>query len=91
MRDRDQLQRFLKQGLKTIVFTKARRITELLYSWLRQQDARQAERVASYRSGFLPEERRRIERTCCYARQDKTWVQDPNGNSWEFFYVKADA
>ena len=29
--------------------------------------------------------------TCCYARQDKTWVQDPNGNSWEFFYVKADA
>jgi catechol 2,3-dioxygenase-like lactoylglutathione lyase family enzyme len=28
--------------------------------------------------------------TCCYARQDKTWVQDPNGNSWEFFYVKAD-
>jgi catechol 2,3-dioxygenase-like lactoylglutathione lyase family enzyme len=29
--------------------------------------------------------------TCCYARQDKTWVQDPNGHSWEFFYVKADA
>ena len=56
------LQRFLKQGLKTIVFTKARRITELLYSWLRQQDPEQAERVASYRSGFLPEERRRIER-----------------------------
>ncbi len=55
------LQHFLKQGLKTIVFTKARRVTELLYSWLRQQDARQAERVASYRSGFLPEERRRIE------------------------------
>ena len=26
--------------------------------------------------------------TCCYALQDKTWVQDPNGYSWEFFYVK---
>jgi len=29
--------------------------------------------------------------TCCYARQDKIWVSDPNGHSWEFFYVKADA
>ena len=26
--------------------------------------------------------------TCCYALQDKTWVQDPNGHSWEFFFVK---
>jgi catechol 2,3-dioxygenase-like lactoylglutathione lyase family enzyme len=26
--------------------------------------------------------------TCCYARQDKTWVTDPNGHSWEFFFVK---
>ncbi|MFB5189743.1 ArsI/CadI family heavy metal resistance metalloenzyme [Alicyclobacillus fastidiosus] len=23
--------------------------------------------------------------TCCYAVQDKFWVQDPNGNEWEFF------
>lgn len=29
--------------------------------------------------------------TCCYARQDKTWVQDPNGHSWEFFFVREDA
>ena len=29
--------------------------------------------------------------TCCYARQDKTWVTDPNGHAWEFFYVKGDA
>ena len=26
--------------------------------------------------------------TCCYARQDKTWVKDPNGHGWEFFFVK---
>jgi catechol 2,3-dioxygenase-like lactoylglutathione lyase family enzyme len=26
--------------------------------------------------------------TCCYAVQDKTWVRDPNGHSWEFFFVK---
>jgi DEAD/DEAH box helicase domain-containing protein len=53
--------RFLDAGLKTIVFTKARRITELLYSWLRQQRPDLAPRVASYRSGFLAAERRRIE------------------------------
>lgn len=28
---------------------------------------------------------------CCYAVQDKVWVQDPDGNSWEVFVVKADA
>ncbi|MCZ6507603.1 MAG: DEAD/DEAH box helicase, partial [Acidobacteria bacterium] len=58
----DLLVTLLEAGLKTIVFTKARRITELLFTWLRQQDPALAKRVASYRSGFLPEERRRIER-----------------------------
>lgn len=53
---------FLAAGLKTIVFTKARRITELLYAWLVQQDPSLAQRVASYRSGFLAEERRAIEK-----------------------------
>jgi DEAD/DEAH box helicase domain-containing protein len=52
----------LDAGLKTIVFTKARRITELLYSWLRRQEPELATRVASYRAGFLPEERRDVER-----------------------------
>ena len=52
----------VEAGLKTIVFTKARRITELLYSWLGQQRPALAKRVASYRSGFLPKERRVIER-----------------------------
>ena len=60
----------LDAGLKTIVFTKARRITELLYSWLRQQAPELARRVASYRSGFLPEERRRIEQGLFEGRLD---------------------
>lgn len=29
--------------------------------------------------------------TCCYAVQDKVWVEDPDGNEWEIFVVKADA
>lgn len=24
---------------------------------------------------------------CCFARQDKIWFDDPDGNSWEVFYV----
>ncbi len=58
----DLLTRLLGEGLKTIVFTKARRITELLFAWLREQAPDVAKRVACYRSGFLPEERREIER-----------------------------
>ena len=27
---------------------------------------------------------------CCYARQDKTWVRDPDGNEWEAFVVLQD-
>ncbi|HEY0513999.1 MAG TPA: DEAD/DEAH box helicase, partial [Thermoanaerobaculia bacterium] len=62
--------RFVKAGLKTIVFTKARRITELLYSWLRRQEPALASRVASYRAGFLAEERRRIEASLFAGRLD---------------------
>jgi catechol 2,3-dioxygenase-like lactoylglutathione lyase family enzyme len=27
---------------------------------------------------------------CCYAKQDKTWVHDPDGNEWEVFVVLED-
>lgn len=27
---------------------------------------------------------------CCYALQDKAWVQDPDGNEWEVFAVLQD-
>jgi hypothetical protein len=27
---------------------------------------------------------------CCYALQDKVWVSDPDGNSWEVFTVLED-
>jgi catechol 2,3-dioxygenase-like lactoylglutathione lyase family enzyme len=25
---------------------------------------------------------------CCFARQDKVWFTDPDGNEWEIFYVR---
>ena len=28
---------------------------------------------------------------CCYAVQDKVWVEDPDGNMWEVFVVKGDS
>lgn len=28
--------------------------------------------------------------TCCYALQDKVWVQDPDGAPWEIYTVLAD-
>jgi DEAD/DEAH box helicase domain-containing protein len=52
----------VRRGLRTIVFTKARRITELLHAWTAAAEPRLARRISSYRAGFLPEERREIER-----------------------------
>lgn len=31
-----------------------------------------------------------MQTNCCYALQDKTWVQDPDGNQWEAFVVLKD-
>ena len=28
--------------------------------------------------------------TCCYARQDKIWVRDPDGNAWEVYALLDD-
>jgi predicted enzyme related to lactoylglutathione lyase len=31
-----------------------------------------------------------LDTTCCYARQDKIWVHDPDGTPWEVFAVHED-
>jgi catechol 2,3-dioxygenase-like lactoylglutathione lyase family enzyme len=31
-----------------------------------------------------------MQTNCCYAVQDKTWIQDPDGNEWEVFVVLED-
>ena len=32
-----------------------------------------------------------MDTTCCYARQDKIWVEDPDGTPWEVFATHGDA
>jgi catechol 2,3-dioxygenase-like lactoylglutathione lyase family enzyme len=34
--------------------------------------------------------REEMQTTCCYALQDKAWVNDPDGNEWEVFAVLED-
>jgi len=48
------------------------------------------EKVENYRqqwtkAGLLTADEMDV--TCCFARQDKTWIQDPDGNEWEAFVV----
>jgi len=31
-----------------------------------------------------------MQTNCCYAIQDKSWVEDPDGNQWEVFVVLQD-
>ena len=39
-------------------------------------------------AGLVP--RDEMQTDCCYALQDKTWVNDPDGNEWEVFVVLED-
>jgi catechol 2,3-dioxygenase-like lactoylglutathione lyase family enzyme len=39
-------------------------------------------------AGLVPREE--MQTTCCYALQDKAWVNDPDGNEWEVFVVLED-
>ena len=32
-----------------------------------------------------------LDTTCCYARQDKIWVHDPDGTPWEVFTTHGDS
>ncbi|HEX4826469.1 MAG TPA: DEAD/DEAH box helicase [Candidatus Polarisedimenticolaceae bacterium] len=51
-----------REGARTIAFTKARRVTELLHTWIAQEAPELRRHVAPYRAGYLPEERRAIEK-----------------------------
>lgn len=51
----------ISQGLATICFTQARKLTELIHIWVLRLVPGLRRYVSSYRAGFLPEERREIE------------------------------
>jgi DEAD/DEAH box helicase domain-containing protein len=53
----------VSRGLRTIVFAKSRRAAELIHRFTAERvDAAVAERLAPYRAGYTPEQRRGIER-----------------------------
>jgi DEAD/DEAH box helicase domain-containing protein len=52
----------LCRGLRTIVYTQSRKLAELINIWVSQRAGSMAERISAYRAGYLPEERREIER-----------------------------
>lgn len=60
------LVRLMREGVASIVFCKARVVAELIYKYahdeLRRRDGALAGRLSPYRSGYLPSDRREIEK-----------------------------
>jgi len=52
----------IKAGYRTIVFTQSRQVTELIHIWTSRLSPELRRKVSSYRAGFMPEERRDIEK-----------------------------
>jgi catechol 2,3-dioxygenase-like lactoylglutathione lyase family enzyme len=53
-------------------------------------DAVDAEQTRLHAAGFASVDQRGT--TCCYAKQDKFWVENaPNGERWEVYTVLADS
>ena len=50
------------RGLRTICYTQSRKITELIAIWASQRAPSFSDMITAYRAGFLPEERRSIEK-----------------------------
>lgn len=57
----DLLRAALARELRTIVYCRSRRMTELISLWVGRHAGVYADRISAYRAGFLPEERREIE------------------------------
>ena len=58
--------RMVRSGIRSINFTKTRKVAELIYIYaketLGQEAPHLADRIRAYRAGYLPEDRREIER-----------------------------
>ncbi|MFW6415106.1 MAG: DEAD/DEAH box helicase [Thermodesulfobacteriota bacterium] len=55
------LESALSKGLRTIVYSQSRKMTELIALWTSQKNKKYAHLISAYRSGLLPQERREIE------------------------------
>jgi len=55
------LEAALKRGLRTIVYTQSRKMTELVATWTQSRLGELRRKLTAYRAGFLPEDRREIE------------------------------
>jgi len=55
------LESAVRRGLRTIVYTQSRKMTELITMWTGKRIGELQAKIASYRAGFLPEDRRQIE------------------------------
>ncbi len=55
------LESALSKGLRTIVYSQSRKMTELIALWTSQKNKEYAHLISAYRSGFLAQERREIE------------------------------
>lgn len=57
------LAELVHQDIRSLVFARTRKLTELIYNYAKQQLAGPAlkERISPYRGGYLPEDRREIE------------------------------
>jgi DEAD/DEAH box helicase domain-containing protein len=51
----------LARGLRTIVYTQSRKLTELISMWAAAGSGALGEKISAYRAGLLPHERREIE------------------------------
>jgi DEAD/DEAH box helicase domain-containing protein len=52
----------VQHGFRTIAFTQSRKITELIHVWVSRLSPHLRSKISSYRAGFMPGERREIER-----------------------------
>lgn len=58
------LSELVRQGIRTLTFARTRKLTELIYNYSKQQlaEATLEQQIKPYRAGYLPEDRRQIER-----------------------------
>ena len=77
--------------LKLVLIQKAGKGGTLNHLGVEVDTTTEVEHAADRLADQGMETRQESDTTCCYARQDKVWVDDPDGAKWEVYTVLADA